>query len=86
LLDSHYSLKGIYNALMDDQRFYEFGSRKVIIITAIHNNSEFNFHHNILIKNDTSFEEYYNKVKDIIQDHYDEGYPINIIPVFKVLV
>ncbi len=84
-------LQAIFNALMNNERFLEFGSRKIIIINAITSEANFNFHHNILITNHTSFIEYYNKVKDIIQENYKpeceaEGYPVDVIPNFEVRV
>lgn len=71
---------------MNNQRFLNFGKHKVIIITAIINGEQFSFHHNILITNNTTFEEYYNLVKDIIVSNYDEGYPVDVIPLFRVMV
>jgi hypothetical protein len=86
LLDSRDSLKAIFNSLMSNKQFLDFGSKKVIITTALINGSEFSFHHNVLITNETSFMEYYHKVKDIIHENYEDGYPVNIIPNFKVRV
>lgn len=53
---------------------------------ALINGQEFCFHHNVLITNNTTFEDYYKKVKDIITQNYDEGYPVDVIPSFKVMV
>jgi hypothetical protein len=86
LYDSTDSLKAIYNSLMSNKQFIEFGSKKIIIITAVINDTEFSYHHNVLISNDTSFIEYFHKVKDIINTNYNDGYPINIIPNFIVRV
>jgi hypothetical protein len=76
---------------MNDKTFINFGYNKIIIITAICDGLIFNFlHHNILINNDTSFENYYLKVKDMINSHHvnDEGssFEVNPIPIFKILV
>jgi len=51
----------IYMFLVTNKTFLEFGEYKVVIVNGKVNNNSFNLHHNILIKNETSFEEYWNK-------------------------
>jgi hypothetical protein len=77
-------LKSIYNTLMNDDTFINFGKYKVIIVSALVDNQEFNFHHNILITNNTSL--YYEKVKDIINVHFDHGYQVDVVESFKITV
>ena len=79
-------LFAIYTTLMNDKKFLEFGNKKVIIVGAVINNEEFSFHHNVLITNNITFDEYFNSVKDIIVTNYQDGYPVDIIPLFKVRV
>jgi hypothetical protein len=79
-------LKGIYNTLMSDKIFKNFGFHKVIIVSALLDGHESNYHHNILITNNTTFDEYYNKVKDIIATHFDNGYQLDVVEGFKILV
>lgn len=79
-------LQAIFNTLKDNEEFLNFGSKKVIFTTAMINDTEFSFHHNVLITNDTLFIEYYNEVKDKLNQYYEEGYPVDIIPVFKIRV
>ena len=89
LLEHKEALKGLYTSLMNNDKFKDFGFYKIIIITAIVNNSEYNFHHNVLITNNTSFEDYYDEVKDVIKSHYwkSEGvYLSRSVPLFKVFV
>ena len=90
LLDNHEVLKPIFDTLKNDDRFINFGYNKIIIITAIFDNFIFNFHHNVVINNDTSFEDYYLKVKDIINSHYDNeeesAFELDNIPTFVILV
>jgi len=69
-----------------DEKLRSFGNKKVIIISAIINNEEFSFHHNVLISNLTTFSDYYESVKDSITTNYDNGYPVDVIPLFKVRV
>jgi DNA polymerase type B, organellar and viral len=79
-------LKGIYNTLMSDETFKNFGFHKVIIVSALLDGHESNYHHNILITNNTTFEQYYYKVKDIIATHFDNGYQLDVVQGFKILV
>lgn len=73
LLDSYTSLELIYNYLNINSKFKEFGIQKIIIYHAIVDGIEYSFHHNVAINSTTSFQEYWDKVKDIINTHYDEG-------------
>lgn len=86
LLDSKNVLRSIYNTLMSNEEFLNFGSKKVIIVTGLMGDYSFNYHHNILITNDTPFNIYYNKVKDIINTHYQDGYKVDRVPKFKISV
>ena len=43
-------------------------------------------HHNILVNNNTTFEQYYDQIKDNIENLHDNGYEINKVNKFKVLV
>lgn len=79
-------LKSLYYTLIEDSKFKQFGENKIIIVMAYIYGREYPFHHNILINSKTTFEDYYNQVKDSIRRNYDTGYPVDIIPKFKVLV
>jgi hypothetical protein len=86
LLSHKEALHEIYNTLMTDYTFKNFGNKKIIIISAIVDGVEFNYHHNVLITNNTTFEQYYNKVKDILSTHFKDGYPVDTVQLFKILV
>lgn len=89
LLDHKKFLKLMFNYLMNSKDFLNFGYNKVIIVRAKMNDTfTFSFHHNILINNNTTFNDYYDMVKDIIINHYNKGpeYNDNIIPIFEILV
>jgi hypothetical protein len=89
LYDNHDALQAIFNTLMSDIRFTSFGNNKVIITTAFINGTDFSFHHNVLITNNTTFIEYYDKIKTLplgVEENYEDGYPVNVIPTFKVRV
>lgn len=86
LLTHKEALNAIYHTLINNDRFIQFGKYKVIFVTALIDDQEFNFHHNVLITNNTSFEQYYEKVKDIINVHFDHGYQMDVVQRFKILV
>jgi hypothetical protein len=79
-------LSAIYNTLMNDDTFINFGKYKVIIVSAIVDDQEFNYHHNILLTNNTTFDQYYEKVKDIIATHFNDGYQVDVVNSFKITV
>jgi hypothetical protein len=58
MLEKKALFKGIYLYLMNNKDFLKFGEKKVIIVMGKIKNETFNLHHNILIKNMTTFEEY----------------------------
>jgi hypothetical protein len=89
LLDYRHFLKIMFNYLMNNKEFLKFGFNKVILVRAKMNETlTFSFHHNILINNNTTFNDYYNVVKDVIINQYNKGaeYSTNIIPIFEILV
>jgi TnpA family transposase len=86
LYDRIDSLEAIFNSLMSDDRFLNFGKKKIIITTAYINKTDFSFHHNILLTNEIQFKDYFNKVIDIVEENYEDNYPVDVIPVFKVRV
>jgi hypothetical protein len=52
--------KGLYQTLMSNKDFINFGFHKIIILSVtLSNNREYNIHSNILIDNETPFEDYY---------------------------
>lgn len=71
---------------MKDKRFIDFGLKKVIIVSALDDEQEYQKHCNVLIDNNTTFEQYYTKIKDIINQRYIENYAIDTVKFFRVLV
>lgn len=47
---------------------------------------EFTYHHNILVNNQTSFEDYYKGVKGYINKLYQEGYEVHDVMNFNMRV
>lgn len=87
LLGIKEALENIYSILSITKSFTNFGYTKVIMIHAVlEDNKEYSLHHNILITNNTTFDQYYKKIENILVSRYDEGYDIDVIPVFRVKV
>jgi hypothetical protein len=63
LLEGEELFKGIYTTLMKNKDFLKFGFQKIIILSVVlMSESEHNLHSNILIDNDTTFNEYYSTI------------------------
>jgi hypothetical protein len=59
-LEGENLFKGIYQTLMLNKEFINFGFHKIIILSVtLSNNREYNIHSNTLITNDTTFEDYF---------------------------
>ena len=90
LLNHKEALRGIYNNLMKNPDFLNFGKNKIVIITAILDGIQYNFHSNTLLTNNTSFEKYYSDVKSELNKHYsntsNQIYLNDRIPLFYVKV
>jgi hypothetical protein len=79
-LEGEQLFRGIYSTLMLNKEFINFGFQKIIILSVIlANNQEHNLHCNILINNDTTFEQYYdlisqdlNKYNNLQYGYHDE--------------
>lgn len=44
-----------------------------MILRAIVNDQVNSFHHNVFIQNTMNFNDYYNQIKDYLNNHYNEG-------------
>lgn len=65
-----------------------FGFQKILILSAVleNNNKEVNLHSNILIDNETSFEEYYNEISKDIDNYYNLEYGYNNQTIVRYIV
>ena len=86
LLESYEALNFMYNKLMNTVDFLEFGETKVLMVLAIIEGKTYSFHQNVVIDNNTTFEQYYSKVEEHIRTKFDDGYGIDIINTFIVRV
>lgn len=67
--------RGIYKVLFLNDQFIEFGFNKIIILSVtLESEQEHNLHSNILINNDTTFEEYYEHVSHQLSNYHNLQY------------
>ena len=96
-LDDHVDLlKGIFNAVTTYQPFIEFATYKSIIVSAVmfdemsditfSGSNEYNFHHNVLIEANTTFNQYYKQVGEFVNHKLEQGYGHEVIHYYKVRV
>ena len=74
LLESKDLFFQIYMFLMTNKEFLDFGEYKIIIVNGRVKDNTFNLHHNVLIKNETSFAAYWNKIEDSLESITERGY------------
>ena len=86
LLESYDALNFMYNKLMNTVDFLEFGETKVLMVLIIIEGKTYSYHQNVVIDNNTTFEQYYSKVEEHIRTKFDDGYGIDIINTFIVRV
>jgi hypothetical protein len=87
------AIRAIYNTLMSNEDFIKFGFSKVIIAFANFEGRMISYHTNVLLSNDTSFEDYYNSVVNHIQIYFlesetivDSGMYTDVIPYYIIRV
>lgn len=93
-LESHRNLlEGIFNAVTTHEAFINFGNFKSIIVSAVmykemeeFTSGEYNFHHNVLIGPNTTFNQYYREIGQIVNNHLEYGYGSEVIEYYKVKV
>ena len=76
----------IYMFLMTNKQFLDFGEYKIIIVNAKVKNTTFNLHHNVLIKNDTTFNDYWNNIEDALETITEQGYTVFGLPIIEINV
>jgi hypothetical protein len=78
LLEGEELFKGIYTTLMNNKEFLNFGNQKIIILSVVLiSESEHNLHSNVLINNDTTFEQYYSTISHELSKYNNLQYGYN---------
>lgn len=91
LKNNYEFLEILFNSLKADDDFLNFGYQKVIFLFSRPSSSELPlpFHHNVLINNTTTFEEYYSSIENHLNYITDEAHHyirVDRVPVFEVKV
>jgi len=69
-LDGKELFEEIFKTLMLNEEFKKFGNKKIIILSAVlESNKEHNLHSNILVENNTLFEDYYNEISNELDNY-----------------
>ena len=73
-LQNKQAFHALFNSLMNNKLFLEFGDKKIIIVSgrSADNDITLACHHNVLINNSTSFEEYWDKINENVNKMYDD--------------
>jgi hypothetical protein len=75
LLEGEDLFKAIYETLINNKDFIEFGFKKIIILSCtLESGKEYNLHCNTLLTNDTSFEDYYYYVEKDLSNYNNLQY------------
>jgi hypothetical protein len=87
LLEDEYLFRAIFKTIYNNEEFLNFGYYKIIILSVVLvSDKEHSLHSNILINNETTFEEYYSFIKNEL-DRYNNlahGYHNELISRFIV--
>ena len=89
LLEGEQLFKGIYDTLINNKDFLNFGFKKIMILSVtLITGQDHNLHSNILINNQTKFDEYYHLASEQLSNYYNlqYGYNNENISYFNMLV
>lgn len=77
----------IYNSLKDSHEYLNFGLEKIIIVSALLENSkEYNLHSNVLVDNLTTFEDYYLYISKELDNYFNLEYGYNNQTIIRFIV
>ena len=76
----------MFEKLYSLDTFLNFGHTKIIMVLAIIEGRIYSFHHNVVINNDTTFEQYYGKVEQHIKTKFEDGYDLDVISDFIIKI
>lgn len=87
LLEGETLFREIYNSIFSSKEFINFGNTKIIILYAITPSQTFTLHCNVLVTNNTTYETYYQLIKDKINYIYEtDNYELDVFTLFEMHV
>ena len=89
LLEGKEAIKCVFHHLTTNDVFINFSDTKIIFMIAEYEDCERSYHKNVLITNDTTFDQYWAEIKNYVNDKYLSGstsYAQSVVKVYKVIV
>lgn len=89
LLSGKDMMESLFYTLQNNPYFTSFGSYRVMFPVAFMDESEYAYHRNVVITNETTFEDYWSRVKHYVNEVYisgEYGYSHSVVNHFEVLV
>jgi len=83
LLDHKYLFAALFSALILEEEFKKEG-KKIMIVSITNEDKTFYIHKNIIIDENTTINNYLDKIKNSIQAFYEAGYPVTIFNILQV--
>lgn len=83
LLDHKYLFAALFSALVLEEEFKKIG-QKIMIVSISKEDKTFFIHKNIVIDENTTMQNYLDKIKNNIQAFYESGYPITTFNILQV--
>lgn len=79
--------KGIYNTVINNKEFKDFGHQKIIILSCtLEDFKEYNIHSNVLIDNDTPFTDYYNEISNDLGSYNNLEYGYHNMNIIRFTI
>jgi hypothetical protein len=78
----------LFNVITNADEYNNYGDNKAImLIGLLENGNEYSLHHNVYLNNNSTANDYYNQVIDLVSIYdNDNGYRRDFIPYFKVRI
>ena len=89
LLEGKEAIQCVFHHLTTNDVFINFSDTKIIFMIAEYDDCERSYHKNVLITNDTTFDQYWAEIKNYVNDKYLSGstsYAQSVVKVYKVIV
>ena len=71
LLEGKLALQSLFNLLRQTDAFVDFCENKIIFVTAQYEDeTEVSYHPNVLLNNKTTFDKYWNQIKNYVNEKF----------------
>jgi hypothetical protein len=83
LLDHKYLFAALFSGLIAQEEFKKIG-KKILIVSISNEDKTFHIHKNIIIDENTTVNNYLDKIKNSIQVFYEAGYPLTSFNILQI--